>query len=404
MIRRLFSFLLVLSLAVFGHSAAYAFSNVVKSIESGVARIISDDTTGSGFVATELEDEDGNEIMIVITNQHVVENNRFVQVAFKTPMGMLSYEGKVIEVDVRRDLAAVEIKRKKNTRHDISVLRLANRLPSKSEDIAKLGYPGLADMGVGTSTTGNELVDATFSQGIVSRVMSGTWSYGDLPLQIILHTSPLNSGDSGGPLFDKCGQVVGVNTSKSAAVDGDIPSGAFWASASVEVLAFLRELDLPAKTYRSSCGSTGAIGFLSSPLVQIFLASILVVGLGGIVFWQMTGRSGKSERVESFAALYIFASEEGQSKKFGVSAADLQRGIELGREASCAIRFNAKDISRVHAKLRHTDGKLIFTDNGSSNKSYVDGREVAPHQDQHIGLGSEIQLGQSVRLSFKKAS
>jgi len=54
--------------------------------------------------------------------------------------------------------------------------------------------------------------------------------------------------------------------------------------------------------------------------------------------------------------------------------------------------------------LNHRDGRLIFTDNGSSNKSYIDGREVTPHQEQHIGLNTQVQLGQSVQLRFKTAS
>ncbi|WP_391480700.1 trypsin-like peptidase domain-containing protein [Nereida sp. NH-UV-3] len=403
MTRRVCSFVLGLVLSVVSLSTVHAFSDVVNSIESGVARIITDEGVGSGFVVTEISNDE-EEALIVVTNEHVVKGSRSVQVAFKTPLGMLSYRGEVLNVDQRRDLAVIKINRKKNTRHDISILELANRETAKSEKVAKLGYPGLADRGLSTITSSNDLVDATFSEGIVSRLMTGSWYERDLPLRIILHTAPLNSGDSGGPLFDACGQVVGVNTNKSAAIDGDIPSGAFWASSSLEVLAFLRETDLPMKIYRSSCGSKGAIGFLSSPLVQIFLASVVVVGLGGIIFWQMTGRSGAADTNEDFAAIYIYASENGQINKFGVSEDDLSRGIELGREASCAIRFGAGDISRVHAKLCHRDGKLMFTDNGSSNKSYIDGREVIPHQDQHIGLNTEVQLGQSVQLRFKKAS
>lgn len=402
MTRHVFSLVLGLVLFVLSWSTAHAFNNVVKSIENGVARIIADDGIGSGFVVTGMTEED-EDFLIVITNEHVVKRSRKVQVAFKTPLGMLSYDGEVLRVDDRRDLAAIKIKRKKNTRHDISIIELANRETTKSEEVAKLGYPSLADIGLDTATNSNDLVDATFSEGIVSRIITSSWYEGDLPLKVILHTAPVNSGDSGGPLFDICGQVVGVNTSKSAAIDGNIPSGAFWASSSLEVLAFLRESDLPVKTYRSSCGSEGSIGLLSSPLFQIFLASIIVMGLGGIVFWQMTGRLNRSDAIGNISAIYIYANENGHTKKFGISGDELKQGIELGREQNCAIQFKAGDVSRVHAKLYHRDGRLIFTDNGSSNKSYIDGREVTPYQEQHIGLNTQVQLGQSVQLRFKTA-
>ncbi|MFY9325707.1 MAG: hypothetical protein WAO29_04540, partial [Candidatus Nanopelagicales bacterium] len=79
MTRHVYSLLFGLALSVVMLTTAHAFSNVVKSIENGVARIISKDGVGSGFVVTEIAEEDEGYV-IVVTNAHVVKGSRTVQV------------------------------------------------------------------------------------------------------------------------------------------------------------------------------------------------------------------------------------------------------------------------------------------------------------------------------------
>ena len=63
-------------------------------------------------------------------------------------------------------------------------------------------------------TTGNRAhLVSTFTQGTVSKVVVGTVpNTGSIERPMIQHTAPINKGNSGGPLFNMCNEVIGVNT------------------------------------------------------------------------------------------------------------------------------------------------------------------------------------------------
>lgn len=135
---------------------------------------------GSGFLVS----QDG----LIITNAHVVDGGpRVVTVAFR--------DGKQVPADVIGfarggvDLAALKIQNRKNLPH------------------LNLARPGTAKVGYQVFAIGSPL-DAdnrdTCTQGNISRIR---------PDGIIQHTATLNLGNSGGPLLNSKGEVIGVNTS-----------------------------------------------------------------------------------------------------------------------------------------------------------------------------------------------
>ena len=66
-----------------------------------------------------------------------------------------------------------------------------------------MGYPGVSDLG-------SPALDATVTEGGISRIFASpqpSWN-----VTIVQHSAGINAGNSGGPLFDACGRVVGVNT------------------------------------------------------------------------------------------------------------------------------------------------------------------------------------------------
>jgi serine protease Do len=136
---------------------------------------------GSGFFVS----SDG----YVVTNQHVVEDYKSVEVV--TDDGK-SYPAKVVGSDPKSDLTLIKV----DGRGEFPFVGLADRVPRVGEWVITVGNPfGL---------------DGTVTAGIVSARQRdiGAGPYDDF-IQI---DAPVNKGNSGGPVFDVEGGVIGVNT------------------------------------------------------------------------------------------------------------------------------------------------------------------------------------------------
>ena len=84
-------------------------------------------------------------------------------------------------------------------------------------------------------------------EGVFSglRTMSG--------VQVLLHSARIARGNSGGPLVDRCGRVLGINSALTRGDDGDASFG--FAIADTELMAFLRENKQPFASTGGACTS-----------------------------------------------------------------------------------------------------------------------------------------------------
>ncbi|HEU4610512.1 MAG TPA: trypsin-like peptidase domain-containing protein [Kofleriaceae bacterium] len=146
---------------------------------------------GSGFVVT----PDG----YVMTNSHVVASARSIKV--RTPAGEI-VDGRVVGDDPATDLALIRVD--------------ASALATAAGSVPYLAIDGTLAPRVGQLAVaiGNPLgFESTVSTGVVSALGRSLRGRGNRLIDgVVQHTAPLNPGNSGGPLLDTAGRVIGVNT------------------------------------------------------------------------------------------------------------------------------------------------------------------------------------------------
>lgn len=200
--------------------------------------------TGSGFVV-------GPEL--VVTNFHVVEN--------ALPDGI-----SIVSGGTGRALAAEPIKSAgpfNETGRDLSLLKVPDlELPSftllNTEDSLRMtnvyaaGYPGEALMADANFTSLRQgATDAVPKLTITDGTMYAKDSVGAGPSEVYVHSAPISQGNSGGPLVDACGHLIGVNT---YVLEGPMGSANFALTTS-DLLAFLEGTPAMPSVIAQTCDS-----------------------------------------------------------------------------------------------------------------------------------------------------
>ncbi|NXN93781.1 HTRA2 protease, partial [Rhinopomastus cyanomelas] len=182
-------------------------------------------SNGSGFVVS----PDG----LIVTNAHVVANRRRVRV--KLASGE-QYDAVVQDVDQVADIATIKIKPKVSSVHRemLSVLP-ATRSPASLLSVLQHPLPTLP-LGRSSEVRQGEFVVAmgspfalqnTITSGIVSSAQRGSRELGLMAsdMEYIQTDAAIDFGNSGGPLVNLDGEVIGVNTMKvTSGISFAIPS------------------------------------------------------------------------------------------------------------------------------------------------------------------------------------
>lgn len=196
--------LLLLATTAFGDAASY------RKALRGTTWVVCQGSEGLSQGTGVLVDA---ERRLVITNAHVVGDNRSVLVFFPLIKGdapvverkyyfanasKLSIRGKVRSVDRKRDLALIELDR---VPQNAAAIPLAANSVSPGEPIESIGNPGASGaLWVYTSGSVRSVYQKKFSSG------SGKHDF-----RVVETQSPTNTGDSGGPVINRDGELVAIS-------------------------------------------------------------------------------------------------------------------------------------------------------------------------------------------------
>ena len=191
--------------------------------------------SGSGFILT----EDG----YILTNYHVIENSSSVQV---TTYDNTSYSASIVGYDESNDIAVLKI----------DATGLTPVVLGSSDDL----YVGDEVMAIG-----NPLGELTFSLtvGYVSALDREVTLSSGTTMDLIQTDAAINSGNSGGALFNSYGEVVGITNAKYS-------SSSSSGSASIDNIGFA----IPINHVKNIITSIIEKGYIVKPYIGVSVTTV----------------------------------------------------------------------------------------------------------------------------------
>ena len=232
----------VLALVLLPQTSARA--DDVQNAAAGVVRVVAvgEDTYGmNGSKGTGFAIAPG----VILTNAHVIENAYDsagrAGVAVVPSRAARPVRARIIAFDRDKDMALLRVEGAA-----IAPLTIFSGVIAEGTSVSALGYPGNVD----AATDADALqprspVRATGNFSNVERIRG---------IDALLHTADINHGNSGGPLTDDCGRVIGVNTFTTA--DNRGGAGFAFAISTNELLAFARRNGVTATINSDQCVTT----------------------------------------------------------------------------------------------------------------------------------------------------
>lgn len=238
---------LIFAIALLAPFPAGADPSDIDAAARGVVRVIIVEINGrevtpishgTGFAVTPER---------IVTNAHLIEEVRAdpnLAIGLVPSDGKEAVYGRLVSVSTRNDLALIATTKPMN----LPPLTIAGNSPTDSGQVISVGYPMNVDMAQGLSI--NDMLRAQppvkASGALAGRRPSREFD-------TLLHTAPIARGNSGGPLLDPCGRVLGVNS--FGAGGGGADAEFYFAISTRELLPFLRANGVTPQINATPCRS-----------------------------------------------------------------------------------------------------------------------------------------------------
>lgn len=182
----------------------------------------------------------------VLTNAHVVELTRQeknIVIGVIPSQGKKSYGGKVVAYSPGNDLALIQLEQ-----GSLPVATFFAGAVTDGQHVTAIGYPGAVDRAQGLGMA--QMIEPLAPVKTGGNISSGRSAKN---FDTILHTAPLASGNSGGPLVDDCGRILGINSFGSLSDGSDAEFG--FAVSNREIASFLRQAGINFQRTNAPCKS-----------------------------------------------------------------------------------------------------------------------------------------------------
>lgn len=150
-------------------------------------------SSGSGFFIS----KEG----YIVTNHHVIENAKTIKITNINGNNVLKYNAQVITSDKQNDIAILKITDESFYLSGNIPYTLRTTTLDIGEDCFVLGYPLVDTMGM----------EIKLTDGIISAKTGYKDNLAEMQI-----SAPVQPGNSGGPLFDKSGNIIGIVCAKHA--------------------------------------------------------------------------------------------------------------------------------------------------------------------------------------------
>ncbi len=377
----------------------------------------------------ELERRSGHGSGVIVDDRHVVtnwhvccgseaektENPTTTKLAVATSKDNI-VEAKVLWSSMTKDLAVLELG--KALPH-ASIAFAGRKLVHDGQSVWAIGFPGAANR---IADEEGEFIPS-LTQGIIGKFFNGKVGR-DLPsIRLVQTTAAVNPGNSGGPLFDDCGNVIGINRAKALVMvttpDGRairVPEadGINWAVEADELLPELDQLKIKYSVAAASCA-------LQVPVPQTPVSAmpswVLPVQVGTAILALASVGLAMNRRVRQTVSRRLSSIGHPQQWQPPVTPAPapVLRGISgyyagqsipledrpwvLGRDKQVSnLVFPAETghVSKRHCQVSYqrTTGKILLEDTWSSNGTFLSsGEQLAAGRPRELRPGDRFYLG-----------
>lgn len=279
-------------------------------------------------------------------------------------------EAYVVEANEVLDVAVLRIEKPTDKRKALKLKVPTDEMVS--ETAYAIGFPYSAD--VKDVVTAKGVNDLSVTTGTISRLITNS-NFGRREIQM---ETKITHGNSGGPLVNEKGSVMGVNSNGITLSDT-------YENYAVNIAEVIDILDARGIPYAMEEGFP--VGIVVVMGVVIVLLVVLIVVLS----------RKKNKRAKAGARVLVGEKGVLTGKTF-----ELKRGqkMTIGRSAECQVRFPADTVgvSKVHCTVLYDGERVIVRDENSSAGTYIDENKINPGASVTLHRGHPLYIGSKAQM------